>query len=397
MSLQKPKPHRYISNSGTEDRKPKPEATPKKRKKRRKPKPPRKTNWLQHLHEFEDLDYELSERIMPPGEAERRRKTIETSTDLTKVASEADKQERVEGLVLEVSGAICQVKMGDEMLSCSLRGRLKEQETGYSNLVAVGDKVMIVPANNRNGVIEEILPRRGTLVRPSSSNSHLQQIIAANVDQLLIVAAWRQPQFWPELVDRYLVTALRNHLQAIICVNKVDLVQNQNQLQATLQTYLDMQQPLILTSAIEGTGVDELRERLEGQTTVLVGLSGVGKTSLLNVIQPGMELSTKRIGTRGKNTNQGRHSTTSAVYIPLHIGGAVVDTPGIREFGLAGLHKSELGGYFREFIRPSSKCKYADCIHFEEPNCGVLQGIKDGKISTSRYDSYIKIRATLPD
>ena len=116
----------------------------------------------------------------------------------------------------------------------------------------------------------------------------------------------------------------------------------------------------------------------------------------MNVIQPDLELSTKQIGARGKNTNQGRHTTTSAVYIPLMIGGAVVDTPGIRQFGLAGLHKSDLADYYKEFIHYASNCKYGNCSHTQEPVCGILDGIKKGKISTSRYDSYLKIRATLP-
>ena len=396
MASKKRKPVSYYHQLKKEKRKANLQETTQGTKKKVKVKPPRQKNWLQNGRDFDDLDYNQSERVMPPGEAERRRKSGYLGDPIAVSGHTAAPAARLQGRVVAVAGAAYRVDLNGKLLTCTLRGGLKEFHTGYSNLVAVGDHVSITPGDDAAGVIEAVLPRRGVLARPSSSNRHLQQIIAANVDQVLIVAAWRQPNFWPELVDRYLVTALRNQLQAILCINKVDLVEDQSQLRAALQPYRDIDLPVLLTSATQGTGMAEVKARLKAQTTVLAGLSGAGKTSLLNAVQPGLHLPTNQVGMSGTFANQGRHTTTSALLLPLHDGGAVIDTPGIRSFGLAGLYKSDLAAFYPEFVVYASLCKYSNCTHTQEPQCAVIQGIADGSIAPMRYENYLKIVDTLP-
>ncbi len=215
------------------------------------------------------------------------------------------------------------------------------------------------------------------------------------MDRVLIVASWRKPSFWPELVDRYLIAAERNHLEAVICVNKVDLVEDEIELEETLHPYRTAGYQVILTSAETCVGIDLLRELLIGSSTVFTGLSGVGKSSLLSKVQPGLSLRALSIGQRGKNRNQGRHTTTMASLYPLKEGGAVIDTPGIREFGLAFLEKQELASFYPEIALAAVECEFSDCSHTHEPKCGVKHAVADGAVSQMRYDSYQKILGSL--
>jgi ribosome biogenesis GTPase len=224
--------------------------------------------------------------------------------------------------------------------------------------------------------------------------SHLQQVIAANLDQLLVVAAWREPAFWPELVDRYLIMAERNRLAPIICVNKIDLAEDAAACRAALRPYTRLGYEVIFASALTGAGLDELRSLLHGRTTVLAGLSGVGKSSLLSAAQPGLQLRTHEVSER---RHEGQHTTTQATMVRLDAGGYVVDTPGIREFGLGGLHRRDVSRFYRELTLIGVHCRFDDCSHSGEPGCAVKPAVRAGWISAVRYDSYCKIRATLPE
>ena len=235
----------------------------------------------------DELATPQTERVMPRGERERRRAVMTAA--LTRLDQEqgapdgltAQKTEGVQGVVVEVSSSLCRVDVEGQDLLCGLRGSLSAQETGFTNVVAVGDRVTVSPDGAGRGVVEAVLPRRSVLARPDVFASHLQQVIVANADQLLIVASWREPPVWLELIDRYLIAADRHNLSAVICINKVDLAADEAVCRAELRPYLDLGYRVLFTSALSGVGVDELRGLLRDKTTVLAGLSGVGKSSLL--------------------------------------------------------------------------------------------------------------------
>ena len=218
-------------------------------------------------------------------------------------------------------------------------------------------------------------------------------MIVANVDQVLIVASWREPAFWPELIDRYLIAAARNGLVPIICVNKVDLAEDPAEPQTVLRAYCDAGYTVLLTSAQSRLGVDGLRRLLQGRTTALAGLSGVGKSSLLSAVEPGLHL---RVGEVSERRHEGRHTTTQSSLHRLAEGGFVVDTPGIREFGLSGLRRRDLADCYPEIAALRSGCQFEDCTHTREPGCAVRLAIRQGRVSPVRYDSYRKILASLP-
>jgi ribosome biogenesis GTPase len=290
--------------------------------------------------------------------------------------------------VVETATGLYTVETAKGRYTCTLRKSLRIEHSGYSNMVAVGDQVLISHNGHQQGIVDEILPRRSALARPDPFNVYKQQVIVANVDQLLIVAAWRAPAFWPELVDRYLIGALRNNLRPVIAINKVDLAEDRWELEGAAQAYQLAGCRVILTSAVEGRGLDELRELLAGRTTALAGLSGVGKSSLLSAVEPGLNL---KVGEVSERKHEGRHTTTQASLHALAAGGFVVDTPGMREYGLAGLAKEDLPKYYPEFREPSQRCEYANCTHTREPWCGVKSAMRAGKLSRMRVENYWKI------
>lgn len=352
------------------------------------------------LDELEDVDFTLDERIMPRGERERRQSLLKTA--LAKVTEELDQAEKsppvtvkpgLRGTVVEVSSGLCRVELAGRSLICEVRSSLSATDTGFTNVVAVGDEVIIFDNGSGRGLIEQVLPRRTVLARPDVFYPHRQQVIVANADQLLIVAAWRSPTLWLELVDRYLISAERSRLRPIICLNKIDLAEDTAAYQAAMQPYRALGYPVIFTSALTGEGVDTLRESLRGQITALAGLSGVGKSSLLAVIQPGLQL---RTGAVSEQSGEGRHTTTQVTMLSLAGSGFVVDTPGIREFGLSGLSRRELINFYPDLAVVATRCRFADCAHHREPGCAVKLAVAQGELATSRYETYRKIYETLP-
>jgi ribosome biogenesis GTPase len=369
-------------------------------KRNRKPKRARRKDWRPNdFDDHDDVDYPQVERIMPRGEWERRRANIALAEP--EIRDEAPLQERSpvkdvqcqRGIVVEVSSSLCRVDLDGRNLVCNLRGSLSAQETGYTNVVAVGDEVLVSENGAGQGVVEEVLPRRTVLARPDVFYSHLQQIIVANAAQLLIVASWRDPTIWLELIDRYLIAAKRYGLQPIICVNKIDLAEEIATCRTTLQPYLELGYRVIFTSALNGKGVGKLRKVLRGQRTVLAGLSGVGKSSLLAAVQPGLQL---RTGEVNEQSGQGQHTTTQVTLHRLELGGFVVDAPGIREFGMSGLRQAELARFYPEIAALAGNCRFADCAHIHEPGCAVKAAVGQGHVSASRYHNYSNIYHTLP-
>lgn len=291
------------------------------------------------------------------------------------------------GTVLRVQGLVSQVRLDDgTLLGCTTRQLLKQLSTDLRHVVAAGDQVWVRPEGDSEGVIERVEPRHGVLSRTSRGR---QQLIVANVDQVLIVTCAAEPRIKPNLIDRYLVTCERTGIRPVIVINKMDLVEPADMM-PLVGVYAQLGYEVLTLSATTDWGVDLLRDRLAGKQSVLTGQSGVGKSSLLNAIEPGLEL---RVRTVSQESQKGRHTTTTAELYPLESGGYVVDTPGIRQFQLWDVVAEEVAGYFRELRPYVSKCRFPDCTHTHEEFCAVKDAVADGWIDARRYESYVQIQA----
>ena len=266
------------------------------------------------------------------------------------------------------------------MLDASLRGRMKHQ--GSSPRVLVGDRVTLTGHGDGEATIDAVLERRSVLKRRIPGRSRGIREIVANVDQVVIVGASRDPVWDPLLMDRFIAVAEANGLPAVIVVNKADLVP---QASTVGEPYTDAGYAVLLTSAETGTGIDAFRAHLGGKTSVLTGPTGVGKSSLLNAVQPGLALRTREVSRRSR---EGRHTTVSAEMHPLDAGGFVVDTPGLRDVGLWALSRRDVADAFPEISGLAGQCRFDNCRHLEEPDCAVRAAVEAGVIGSSRYNSY---------
>jgi ribosome biogenesis GTPase len=392
----------------------------------------RQKDYTEHF-DNEDFDEELAERVRAKGKFSRKRtlagaEIIEDASG-TVVLPEIDRQECRLGRVLCVKGLVSLVEdVQGIVYPCAIRRLLKSLATDQRHVVAAGDHVWFrtvggqadvhsdpqrtQPCGNEpstatrfsEGIIERIEPRRGVLSRTSRGQ---QQVIVANVDQLIIVVSAAEPRIKPNLIDRLLVTAERARISPAICINKIDLV-NPADLMPLVGVYGRLGYRVLMTSAETNFGIQQLRNQLVGQETVVTGQSGVGKSSLLNVMEPGLD---RKVQVVSRETQKGRHTTTTAELIRLDLpppvktvgtssdllqtglppASYVVDTPGIRQFELWDVIPEEVAGYFRD-IRPYvSKCRYSDCTHTHEEECAVKNAVADGWIDTRRYESYVQI------
>ena len=284
------------------------------------------------------------------------------------------------------------------MLRCQLRGRVKRAQRSakgrqiYADPVAVGDEVVVTPRDNEEGVIEEISPRRTKFSRryPGKRDA-IEQIVVANADQVVIVLSTRLPDFNLRFLDRFLILAEVGEMDAVVCLNKIDLIDSaeRRELRSILSAYEQLGYPVIFTSINHSESIQAFRDALRDRFSVVVGASGVGKSSLLNAVQPGLGL---RVGEVGLKTGKGRHTTTLVELFSLEFGGEVADTPGIREVGLWGVDTENLDLYFPEMEPYLGECKYTDCIHVSEPRCAIVDAVNTGKISDVRYQSYISLK-----
>lgn len=287
------------------------------------------------------------------------------------------------------------VQNGNASIACGLSNRLRKQPG--ADLPAVGDAVRFSKTNPGCGEIVEILPRRNQLSRRSSvampSAYAVEQVIAANVDQVVPVFAAAQPPPSWHLLDRALVSAESAGIASLICITKTDLLEpgpQREELHSVAANYRRIGYPVMLTSAADGGGLAELRQALNGQLSVLIGKSGVGKSSLLNALQPGLGLQTQSIS---QFNGKGRHTTTHLEMFPLDGGGAIIDTPGIREFGLWDVDEDDLALFFPEMRPFVGTCKFGlGCRHDEEPGCAIRKAVNAGEISPYRYRSYLKLK-----
>jgi ribosome biogenesis GTPase len=292
------------------------------------------------------------------------------------------------GLIIHAQSGFYTVQTAEGAWTCRLRGRLKRGPR-QGDLAAVGDRVEITPLDARSGVIQAVEERQRTLERlaPGPGGAY-RQVILANPDQLVLVFACAEPSPRLGMVDRFLVIAESQHIPALIVANKIDLA-TEAERQALFGHYPALGYPVFYTCALSGRGVDRLHEQLRGRISVLAGPSGVGKSSLLNAIQPGLGLEVSRVS---QTTGRGRHTTVSRRLIPLEGGGYVADTPGLKALALWDLEPDELDGYFPELRSRVQACAYNDCRHIDEPGCAVLQAVAQGEIHPQRYRSYLNIR-----
>ena len=279
----------------------------------------------------------------------------------------------------------------------SMRHRVMEvREIEHVDPVAIGDRVRFTDAGDGRGVITEILPRISKLSRPAAvpGQHAFEQVIVANADLVIPVFAVADPTPKWGLLDRYLVSAESSQLPALIVITKMDMAWKNKELDSDLEAYHLAGYPIQMVSANTGEGIEELKQTLQGKTSVLVGKSGVGKTSLLNAIQPDLGLRVKEVsqGEQGK----GRHTTTHLEMFELDFGGSIVDTPGMREFGLWEIAGGELAYLFPEMANFVGQCKFGlSCRHDREPGCAIRGAVMSGKISPHRYKSYMNLRSEL--
>ncbi len=305
---------------------------------------------------------------------------------------------REQGRVIRARTGFYDVLRRGVVLRCTLRGTLKRErrtERGrrlYADPVAVGDEVIFTQLDAEEGVVEDILPRRTKFSRRyAGKQGDIEQVIVANAHQIVAVVSTLMPPLNFRTLDRFLILSEAGGMDATICLNKTDLVDadQRQKLVATFTYYEKLQYSVIWTSVTTPEGLETFQQALRDKFSVIVGASGVGKSSLLNAIQPSLELRTGEVGIK---TQKGRHTTTLVELFSLDIGGEVADTPGIREVGLWGIDTENLEHYFPEMVPYLGTCKYSDCAHVAEPDCAIQGAVEAGEIHPERYRSYVVLR-----
>jgi len=351
-------------------------------------KKPRRQIRPQQLDASHDSDeLQAGERISGKGDLTRYRTIVSVGNESEQgLVRNVDEQNCLRGRVLTPRGAGCLVQAEDgSHYDCTVRQLLWTMASQERTAVVAGDRVLFRPSGQGQGVVERIEPRQGTLSRQVRGRQH---VLVANVDQVLIVLSAVDPPLKPGLIDRYLVSAARGNVHPVLCINKVDLA-DLSDMTPVAGRYAQLGYEVVLASAQNSYGIPRLRHLLQGKETCLAGQSGVGKSSLINAVQPGMELKT---GTVSVETRKGRHTTTNARLLELDFGGWVVDTPGVRQFELWDVPLAELEQHFVEFGPFRGECQFRGCSHTHESGCAVKRAVHRGFISLSRFDSYYRIR-----
>jgi ribosome biogenesis GTPase len=352
----------------------------------------RTRDWTRHLDLEQPESNELprEERISGKGELTRKRTVVGAAVDEDSglpVRLDVDPTVARHGRVLSVHGLISTVEGDDQTLyHCATRRLLKTLTTDLRHVVVAGDNVCFRPAGKNEGLIERVEPRHGVLSRAIRGR---QQVIVSNVDQLLIVGSAAEPTLKPNLIDRFLVSAHHSHLRPLIVINKIDLI-DPAELQPFVGVYAQMGYEVIIASAVAGIGIERLRRALANRSSAICGQSGVGKSSLLNAVDPTLQLRTASVS---EENEKGRHTTTTAQLHPIASGGYVVDTPGIRQFQLWDVIPEEVAGFYRDLRPYVSLCRFPDCTHTHEADCAVKNAVADGRLDTRRYESYCALFA----
>jgi len=298
----------------------------------------------------------------------------------------------MKGLVIKTTGSWHLVEVDNKIIKCKIKGNLRQREIKTTNPVAVGDIVEISLYSDDEAWLTNILPRKNYIIRKASKLSKEAQIIASNIDQAMLIITIKLPETLPEFIDRFLVTAETYFIPAILIFNKYDLLEGNEEDLKKLQYFMNMYEKIgykcIETSALTGKNICKLKEMLKEKITLISGNSGVGKSSLLNKINPEWNLKTNEISAIHE---KGRHTTTYPQMLKLPDGGYVIDTPGIKSFGLIDIEPQEVGLRFPEIFKYSKNCKYNNCMHLNEPDCAVIKALENGDIEFSRYRSYVNI------
>jgi ribosome biogenesis GTPase len=350
----------------------------------------RKSDWARRYETARQEDAPAEERLTGKGELSRRRTVVgeqvqDEATGLS-ILPAVDEAACLAGRVVAVRGLKILVETEDgRQFLCATRRLLKTLSTDQRNVVVVGDRVAVRPAPTSEalgeGMIERVEPRHGVISRTSRKRQH---VLVANVDQLLVIASAAEPDIKPHLIDRFLVTAEKSRIRPVICINKIDLI-DPAELQPLVGVYSQMGYRVLLLSAKTGQGIDRLCRAMHDQTSAVCGQSGVGKSSLLNAVDPRLDLRVEEVS---QETQKGKHTTTTAELFRLSHGGYVVDTPGIRQFQLWDVIPAEVAGFFRD-IRPFvDRCRFPDCTHTHEADCGVKDAVADDLLDVRRYESY---------
>ena len=298
------------------------------------------------------------------------------------------------GVVVKSTGSWYQVKTQDgNYVQCRINGKFRLEGIKHTNPIAVGDQVDYeIETNNEQhtGVINKIHDRKNYIIRKSSNLSKQTHIIASNIDQALLVASLVQPQTSLGFIDRFIMTAEAYHIPTILIFNKADLYKGPlaDILDETMSMYRKIGYQCLETSVVNGKNTEQLKLMLKDKTTLVAGHSGVGKSSLLNSISPGLNLKT---GDISNFSQKGTHTTTFAEMFELSFGGNIIDTPGIKEFGIVDFNESEISHYFKEMRPYITKCRFNNCKHLNEPGCAVKEAVGNGEIAQERFESYINI------
>lgn len=339
------------------------------------------------------MPYREDEEFHDRKEGKKRRKALQErdrskfkKTDLRKIEKEFKKEDEFfRGRILSILPEEISVEHEGKVIACTLKGALKKQRLREKNLCVVGDFVLY----DKTKSIVHVEKRKSILSRSDPRHKKIRQILASNIDQVLITVSIASPPLKPSLIDRYIIASLKGSMQPIIVITKIDLLEQATEIlfAKIVQLYRSLEFTVIAVSNTTKEGMRELEEIMRQKSSVFSGESGVGKSSLINTVT-GQSLETKEVS---RKTSRGTHTTVGAKLIPLSCGGWCIDTPGIQSFGLWDLQMSDLKDYFHEIDEVSHRCKYPNCSHTHEPHCKVQDAVFKGVISKLRYESYLKL------